>query len=158
MHRDGPVGGAQKQVQHTQGEPEGQLEGLRLWWFRVEEEVVFEPASCRLRSGRDTRGAGPAVGRHVGVDDGERLGDGGGGAGCQTDGTEDVDVLIPGEAAAEVVDAEHGGCFLDDGDGVAQRNVAVLVAGVRGLDACERQQGVRVTSEAGDQWPESGQG
>lgn len=109
VHGHRPIGAAQEQSQHLQGQTEGQFEGLGLRGRRVQQEPVLEPPQRRIGVIGDARGDAGAVGVHVGEQDVERHGDRGGGAGGHGDGAEDVDALPPAELAPEVGHVEHHG-------------------------------------------------
>lgn len=134
MHGHRSVRGAQEQVQHPQGDPEGQFDGLGLRRQGLQQEVVLEPAQCLVGIGRDARPDAGAVGTHMRVEDREGFGDRRGGTRRDADRAEDVDVLPGGQPAAEVVDAQHRRGAFDRGDCVTQRDVAFAPAGVCGID------------------------
>ena len=76
---------------------------------------------------------------------------GSGGAGSDADRTEDVDALSQRKLTAEVIHAQYRARAFDRGDGTAQRNVAVTLTGIGGVDAGEFQQRGRVTTKSSDQ-------
>jgi hypothetical protein len=101
--------------------------------------------------GTDAGGDARTVGVHVGVEDREGVGDGGRGAGGDTDGTEDVDALTHRELAAEIGHVEHRCRVLHGGDGVVQRDEPVPLSDVVGVEVGQFQYGGGVAAVGGHQ-------
>lgn len=157
VHRYGSIVGAQKQVQHPQSDTEGKFDGLRLWGPRIKQEVVFESHQIRVGMVADACEDSRTVCAHIGVEDGEAIGDGGRGPGRDTDRTEDVDALPGCELTAEVGHIENGGSDLDGGDGVAKWNITAALPDVLRVEVGQCQHHGGVATEGGDQRREAGQ-